>query len=98
EEQRPAGVHQVRGVRRAAQVDVLDHRRPGGRAVTPPQLPAVGPIVGGEEQGSANVDQVQRRRAATAGIDVLDDGGSGGSAVTLPKLSPMRSVIGSEEQ
>src|SRR5262245_22262806 len=37
-----------------------------------PQLPAVGAVIGREEQVAADVRQVKGRRAAAAGVDVLD--------------------------
>ena len=54
----PPTLVRYRGYECAARVDVLDHLRAAGRPVRTPQLNAVGPVVGREEQRPAHVGVV----------------------------------------
>ena len=89
EEQRPAHVGQVVGVRAAgARLDVPDELRAGGRTVRSPQLKAVDPVVGFEEQRPAHVGQVVGVRAGAARVDVTDELRAGGRAVQRHSSTP----------
>ena len=104
EEQRPAhsgqGGRAVAAVAVAAGVDVLDQDRARLGAVRLPQLPAVGAVVGGEEQRAAHGGQVRtgRCRRRTSRVDVLDQDGARLGAVRLPQLPAVDAVVGGEEQ
>ena len=56
------------------------------RAVALPQLVAVRPVVGREEERAVHVRQVGGDGAGGTRIDVLDQDGAGGRAVALPEL------------
>src|SRR5262249_41796599 len=84
-----AGVGGVQGAgERAigARVDGLDQGGAGGRAVSLPQLPSVGAVLGREEERPVHVRQVAGRRTGIAGVDVLDQGGTGLGGVAPPQL------------
>src|SRR5262249_48328798 len=75
-----------------------DHRSAGGGAVALPQLPAVGPVFGAEEEGPVDVRQLGRGGAGRAGLNVADQRGAGGGAGTLEEFAAGGPVIGAEEQ
>src|SRR5262249_56156100 len=70
----------------------------GFGAVALPQLPAVGAVLGAEEQRAVHVYQVARRGVGGAREDVLDADGAGFGAVALPELISAGAVAGLEEQ
>ncbi|MGH2984704.1 MAG: hypothetical protein ACRDK5_10720 [Solirubrobacterales bacterium] len=88
----------------AAGEGVLDDRRPGGGSVAPPQLDAVGAVVGGEEEGAVDVGQIVREGPADAGPDpaagdgVLDEGRPRRGAVALPQLDAVGAVVGAKKR
>src|SRR5262249_59751804 len=110
EEQRVARGGQVVGigaVRRAvgaaAGTDVLDQDGAASGAVAPPELAAVGPVVGRKEKSITDRGQfagIGALRISVRGArgDVLDQDGAGGGAVALPQLHAVGSVVGGEEQ
>src|SRR5581483_2054809 len=71
--------------------NVFDQGRPGGRAVTLPQLIAVRPVFAAEQEHVARGRQLGEGRAR------LDHHRSGGGAVGLPQPGPV-AVGGDEEQ
>src|SRR5262249_48891376 len=96
----PVHLGQVRGVRTVVGgVDVPDHDGAGRRAVALPELPAVAPVIGGEEQRPVDVGYVgETGTAATVQDDVRDPYGAGLGAVTLPQRGTGRSPDLEEER
>ena len=82
-------------------LDVLDEDRARPAAVGLPQLPAVNPVVGSEEQRVPHHGQVFRPAtdlATRVGPDVLDQDRARPAAVGLPQLPAVNPVASSEEQ
>ena len=69
----------------AAGVDVLDHEGAGSTAVALPQLLAVSPVAGREEERAVHVGEL---RGVVARVDVClpEDDGAGRRSVAFPKF------------
>ena len=57
-------------------VDELEHRRPCCRAIGPPELCAMGAIVGREIERAGRVGEIGRRGAGASRANVLDEYGA----------------------
>ena len=108
EEELPVGDREVQGIGELdavarARVDVRDRGSPRGRPVTPPELLAVRPVGGGEQEHPAHVGQhrpeiVGRADRVAPRIEIRDHGGPGGGPVRGPELAAVGAVVGHEEE
>src|SRR5262245_42647389 len=84
-EQRRAYANQLIEQRAAgAGIDLRDHRRSSGVAVTFPEFAAMTTLAGHEEQLSAGLCQCGRVGAIPSGVDILKQHGASARSVALP--------------
>ncbi len=79
-----------------ARMDILDEDRARLGAVRPPQLMAVGAVVGAEVERAVEDEEAPGDAALGAGVDVLDHHGARLGAVRPPQLVAVLGVLGAE--
>jgi hypothetical protein len=98
EEQGAVHVHELGDVAQEARIEVGHQGGAIGGAVGLPELPAMGPVVGGEEEPAVRDGEMAGVGAAGSGADVSHKHGAGGGAVAAPELEAVNAVLRHEEE